>query len=67
MSDHDETLPEHRSDNPRRRPSKALGRRKSDTDPRVTFTKKFLVIVVAMVNAVYLASELFLSAVHACN
>jgi hypothetical protein len=42
------------------------GRRKADTDPRTTFTKKFLVIVVALVNFVYLASEAFLSLIHQC-
>jgi len=42
------------------------GRRRNDLDPRVTFTKKFLVIVVAVVNAIYLVSELFLKAINAC-
>lgn len=42
------------------------GRRSIDHDPRTTFTKKFLVIAIAVVNAVYLASEAFLAAIHAC-
>jgi hypothetical protein len=42
------------------------GRRGTDHDPRVTFGKKFLVVAVALINFVYLASEAFLSALHAC-
>jgi hypothetical protein len=55
--------PGRSSRSPRRH---SAGRRRTDLDPRVTFTRKFLVIAVAVVNAVYLVSDAFLSAIHGC-
>jgi len=42
------------------------GRRSTDVNPRADFTKKFLVVTIAVVNALYLASEAFLTAINAC-
>lgn len=33
------------------------GRRQGDRDPRTTFTKKFVVVVVAIVNLLYLVGD----------
>jgi hypothetical protein len=43
------------------------GRRSVDRDPRTTFTKKFLVVVVALLNAVYWVSELLLFGPNGCH
>jgi hypothetical protein len=53
------------SDRPIRR-GPSLGRRRTDFEPRTTFTKKFVVVVVALVNALYLASEVFLFGQNVC-
>lgn len=56
-----------RREGDRVRPARGvLGRRKSDFDPRTTFSKKFLVIVVAVVDFAYLISEAFLFGHNVC-
>jgi len=42
------------------------GRRRTDNDPRVEFSRKFLVVAVTVINAVYLASEAILSTGSVC-
>jgi len=42
------------------------GRRSVDHLPKTTFTRKGLVIIVAVVDAVYLVSEAFLTAQTSC-
>ncbi|DAD50210.1 hypothetical protein QIO91_gp3 [ssRNA phage Gerhypos.3_6] len=61
-------LPDRRdsSDGPSARAFPSIGRRKTDHDPRTTITKKLLVVVVALVNAVYLVAEIFLRATDVC-
>lgn len=57
---HDEVFRDKRHTSRRVRDSRgfpAPGRRKTDYDPRVTFSKKFLAATVAMVNLVYLVVE----------
>lgn len=44
----------------------SVGRRKTDFDPRITITKKLLVILVAVLNVVYLAAETTLRAINVC-
>lgn len=51
---------------PQSRPSHSAGRRKGDDDPHTTFTRKFLVVIVAAVNGAYLVVELFLRVHHVC-
>jgi len=43
-----------------------LGRRKTDSDPRTTLTKKFVTIVVAGINLAYLVGELLLLGHNQC-
>jgi len=43
------------------------GRRRTDHDPRATFTKKFFVIALAVVNAIYLVSVDFLGSSFTCG
>lgn len=45
---------------------KSYGRRATD-EPQVTMSRKFIVIVVAVINALYLAGNTFLSLTHVCG
>jgi hypothetical protein len=49
-----------------RPPRESPGRRKTDPLPRTTFTKKFMVVIVAVVNLLYLVGEAILYHPYGC-
>jgi len=48
------------------RPDSTGGRRRTDKDPRATFSRKFLVVVVGLFNALYLVSEALIFGHNVC-
>jgi hypothetical protein len=62
-----DSLPLKRREGDRVRPARgSLGRRKNDFDPRITFSRKFLVIAVAVVDLTFQISEALLFGHNVC-
>jgi hypothetical protein len=62
--DHHPRLGRRGSDHPD--DHKSYGRRATD-EPQVTMSRKFIVIVVAAINALYFAGNTFLNITHLCG
>jgi hypothetical protein len=63
----DDATPERAGYRDPSRPSRgSLGRRSGDYDDRTTITKRLLVVVVAIVNALYLVAEAIITGQNLC-